>query len=666
MKCPVMNSDLSEGVLKILASHDDPVKTFFLKKELNELCYCTDDFENTLRELLSSDKIKYTNLGLKCSKLDIISIIIISDEITKKYFSGQSIKKLSKEFDMPCDLVESHILSVVGNPEIDEDLVLDYQKYKMTQKQFVALYEVNKETFRYLQLRYVPGKTNLKEILEDSSKTISFRERFNSLIRKSVESNGKIVELTPYGILSHILEINGSPMVDADLLQKYGQFLVEKELENYEYLAIDKNNVRTIADKENGIVYVKSSVLVYCPYSKKELLVLFDKLNLSKYNGMYICTQLIVRHNKELLDYYGISSDYELYCLMFKYRAYLVKYKMNFIRVPSISFGDANICRQMDEILEEFGRIPIIEFYRVYEERYGMTGSSLRATYNKRYRKYIVDGKYYDYKIPKLVEEQLDILRPAFTNTWYFVFDAKLKFETKFGKRDGDYYFNAYNLDALGYYFTADAVYSKNYSSLKLCIEDVLDKADCFKLDFCIQDTKALQPILAECKHSLDIVPISHDEYITLSKLNEIGITKHNMMSYSSNFLETQNKGKCFTLKYMRNIGYEHELEDFGFEDIFYQALLEANPEIKCSTINNMPVYLYGSQYSKGSALSSIISYAMDDEDSMDEYELSQKIVELFGVDLENELRTNDLFYYNQKTMKVYRDKDCFYVELRR
>ncbi len=659
-----MNSDLAHEIIRVLTSHVNPVKTFFLKKELCDQCICIDDFDDTLCELLRTDKIKYTSDGIKCSKADLKTAIQRSDDIVIKYFSGQSTDNLSKEYSMSNDAIKEHIVSSLGALEINDAASQDYQKYKMTQKQFLTLYDADKETFRYFQLIYDSGRRSLNEVLDDSSKTTSFRERFNSSIRKSVEIDGKIVELKPINILSYILETSHMPIGDKSLLQKYNQFLLDNNLETYEYLTIDRNYIKILTNKENGLVYINPTTLIYSPHSKKELLMLFSQLNLSDYNGMYIYTQLIVKRNKELLDQYGINY-YALYCLMYKYRAHLSKYKIQFVRIPSLMFGKADLHKQIEDTLKDLGTIPISEFYKIFEDKYGVSGNSLRSSYMKSYRKYIEGGKYC-YNMPRLSECQLNDLRPLFPNAWYSISDAKIKFETKLGKEGSNHYFNAYNLDALGYHMISNVIYLNKYTSISSCIEDSSCTTDYFKIEADPQDSKTISQLLNKLKNNLDAVPISCEEYITIKKLNELGITKQLMMSYASNFLSMQNKGKCFTLFHMRYLGYYHELEDFGFDDIYYQTLIEVNPDVKSSTISNVPVFLFENKYNKNTAISSIVDYAMGDENSIDVYDLSTKINELFGVDLENELKTSDLYYYNTKTMKVYRDRDVFYEELRR
>lgn len=350
---------------------------------------------------------------------------------------------------------------------------------------------------------------------------------------------------------------------------------------------------------------------------------------------------------------------------MYKYRAHLSKYKIQFVRIPSLMFGKADLHKQIEDTLKDLGTIPISEFYKIFEDKYGVSGNSLRSSYMKSYRKYIEGGKYC-YNMPRLSECQLNDLRPLFPNAWYSISDAKIKFETKLGKEGSNHYFNAYNLDALGYHMISNVIYLNKYTSISSCIEDSSCTTDYFKIEADPQDSKTISQLLNKLKNNLDAVPISCEEYITIKKLNELGITKQLMMSYASNFLSMQNKGKCFTLFHMRYLGYYHELEDFGFDDIYYQTLIEVNPDVKSSTISNVPVFLFENKYNKNTAISSIVDYAMGDENSIDVYDLSTKINELFGVDLENELKTSDLYYYNTKTMKVYRDRDVFYEELRR
>ncbi len=661
-----MNYDLARGIQQILSSRIDPTPTFFLKKQLVEKAYDIEDFSDTLYGLLSDGKIRYTSTGLEYIGLDLNTSIESSDDVVRGYLEGQKVVGSSEQTEIFCNPVKSHILEFLSD-DLNSIMIRDYQKYKMTQNQFISLYDSDKETYHYLQHRFIPGTGNLMDIKNNPDKTDSFLEKLNSLICKSVESNGEIVELSPVSIIMHVLEQNGAPMEDKELLSEYDLFLESNNLGEYTDLVIQKKNLRGIAEKENGIVYVATNTFAAFQFSKKELLDLFDMLNLSRYANLYVTSGLIYRHNLNHMKDFSISNDYELYYLMYKYKAYLKRYNITFVRVPSISFGELDIFKQIEDLLRECGRISMDDFYNLFEERYGMAKDSLRSSYMRHYRNYVVDGSYYDFNVLRLSPSQLDLLEPLFTRSWYPNVDAKSIFKDNLGA-GAQNYFNAYNLNELGYSCTKDVVYSNRYVSLKECIENALKGVDFFKIDPVLQDIKSIQPILKSCKRNLDVIPISSEEYITLRKLNEVGITKDLMRSYSDNFIENLEKGKCFTLQYMRYVGYEHELEDYGFEDVFYRTLIEANPYIRGSTIKKAHVYMYGDYYEKDSALMSIVDYALGGDNSMDEYDLSQRIYEIFGVDMEGELkltdRSSDMFYYNPKTLKVYRDKDCFYEEL--
>lgn len=660
-----MDHSLSEEILKILGYKENPFNTFFLKKKLQEHKFDISDFDNTLQNLLSRDKVKYTSSGLKIKRNDLKTLIAESDDIVKKYFLGDSIKELSKERGLSYVLVESQILSFLNDVEMNEAHIIDFQKYRMTSDQFTILYESDEETFRYLQLKYIPGKSNLIDIADDSSKTISFYERLNALITKSVVSNGKIIELTPISILSHLLEEHNHPITEKKLIKEYHNFLKDNSLTGLNHLSFGRNRLNSLYEKENNILYLGSSKLTFYPFLNKEISTLFEELNLSEYDGMYIHVQLIIKRNKELVKSYGIVDEHQLYFLLLKYRFYLYKYDAEFIKVPLISFGKADVYKQIDDLLAELGKILIKDFYLMFEERFGVPGQSLRSSHMQKYRKYVEDLEYYNYDTPKLNIEQLAQLDSVFEKNWYLITDAKSIFESKLGEQNCRKYFNAYNLDALGYNHTSEAIYLNKYRNLKLSIEDEIKNSDFLKLDSSIQNVNYVQSILNIFKRKLEIVPISSDEYITSNKLKSIGITKEGLNSYPSNFLVTQNKGKYFTLKYMRHVKYYHELEASGFEDIFYSALLESSPDLYYSKLINVPIFAYGDEYDKDDALESLASYVLGNEDSMDEYELSQKIFDIFGIDLENELRTSNSFYYNHKSMKIYRDKECFYEELR-
>ena len=187
-----------------------------------------------------------------------------------------------------------------------------------------------------------------------------------------------------------------------------------------------------------------------------------------------------------------------------------------------------------------------------------------------------------------------------------------------------------------------------------------------FKItDDMLKKYTTLRTLVNNKKKQLDLIPISNDEYLSSEFLKGIGLTKAILSSYATDILSTLNVGQYFTLNYLRFRNFSHEIDDYGFDDIFYRTLIESNPSISYGKLHNVQIFTYDTKYNKDEAIESMVAFALEEKNSMDEYELSSKIKEIYGVDISSELTSGKPFYYNERTMKVYRDKESFYEELR-
>lgn len=659
-----MDECLVHGIIAILSSQTNEINTFFLKKELERRSYDLSNFDEVLSEMLSLGQIKYTSLGLKLVRKQLTDVVPSCSSIVKGYFSGKSIKELAIDFQLSEESVGESILDEIGDVDIDEDLIRDFTTYKISQKQFILLYGSNRETYRYLQLKYKQGRRNILELQEDPEKTISFKEKFSSIVRKNILLDGEAIPINPVDILAHVLKSQSSPMGDETLLKKYNDIIENNNLSIFEQLSLDNSRLDSIVKKENGLVRTSPKDIALFPYDTKEIMSLIDLLNLEQYDGLYISSLLIFRNNAELMSKKSIYNEYELYSLLNKYRRHLKKFKITFVRVPSLSFGKADINRQIESLMYEMGRVPIPDFVKEFEARYGILASSLKSSYMKNYRKYVVDDAFYDINLPRLPSKSVNQLKEKLIDSWYRKEDAELVFRRVLGDDIALEYFNSYNLDAAGYTQTKEFIFKKKYDNFQQCFTSTIKNCDIFKLEPEMEETKYIPQLISRLKMNLNLIPISDCEYITIKKLNEIGITKDILESYSSSLVEKMNDGDYFTLHGIRDSGFEHQLDEYGFEDIFYQTLLNYNPSVSSSTINRVEVYCYGTTYSKESAVEFFVSCVLRNEDSMDIYEVMDLIQEHFGLVLDSELKNNPILYFNPHTLKIYRNKDVFYDEV--
>ena len=159
---------------------------------------------------------------------------------------------------------------------------------------------------------------------------------------------------------------------------------------------------------------------------------------------------------------------------------------------------------------------------------------------------------------------------------------------------------------------------------------------------------------------------MSEDQYISSKKLASVNITQDTIDDYVNQALECVGNQSYFTLKYLRNIGFEHYLEDKGFDDEFYENILSTSLLLKNSDICKHKVFTGSVKFSRNDAVVNMALKALGNDDCDYVDLLSERIELMYGMDLLSELkREHKPLKYCKYTEKVYRDDETYINEIR-
>ena len=135
---------------------------------------------------------------------------------------------------------------------------------------------------------------------------------------------------------------------------------------------------------------------------------------------------------------------------------------------------------------------------------------------------------------------------------------------------------------------------------------------------------------------------------------------------YVDNALTYLPDGTYFTLHYLHRKGFEHQLEDQGFDDTFYEGLLLNDTRISKSTLCKANVFVHGTIFSRNKAIVQMTINALEERDSEYLFEIANDIEEEYGIGLYSELKKEHKpLRYNKYTEKIYRNDDVFLEEAR-
>lgn len=137
-------------------------------------------------------------------------------------------------------------------------------------------------------------------------------------------------------------------------------------------------------------------------------------------------------------------------------------------------------------------------------------------------------------------------------------------------------------LTELGLKIHPPYVFDEKFKKIKDYFDlTVLNQAYFDITDEAIFQTEYFKRYLKNLEKSLSIVKVDDSSYITKTKMESAGLKKRVLESYQSAVLKaTENQG-YFTYDSMRRNGFSHDIQDYGFDSIFYESLLNQLPYLK-------------------------------------------------------------------------------------
>ncbi len=161
------------------------------------------------------------------------------------------------------------------------------------------------------------------------------------------------------------------------------------------------------------------------------------------------------------------------------------------------------------------------------------------------------------------------------------------------------------------------------------------------------------------------LLKIEENLYITNASLRNGGVTKENLMSYKDSVERFVEDGKFFTLRYIEDNGFYHELMDYGFEEIFYQSILMRPGRLKYLKIAKQVVFI---KSKLDVTVNDLMAYLLQDNQSITVEKLIERSQSLCQLDLDYDhaikLMKNTTYFYSEDLLKLYEDQEIYYKEI--
>ena len=669
-------TDLEGAILQQLTERDAPMLPFKLKRSIDPELLVSESYEDVVNSLIQRGLVDRTTEGIRLKKCKLKEMLKEAPETVTDYFTMEKDVFRKKYPDE-----EKTILTIQSfftiRPE-EDSLGTEYSKYKLSPKLFQDLYGIDETIYRYLEVMHPKGWMSPEELLDDAGKTDTFKRKLRANLYNTVEVGDSRIEVDNESIITYIVSKFAKPKSISEISRLCKDFVTKSGLKNASLCKMNIGDIKEYADREGTkLLRIDSTHVKYYPHDEKEVIQFLKDLELERYMDTYVAAQLIINNSPDMCKSMDLDDEQELYMLMSKYKSStpMKSAKAVLSSPPSICFGEATISDQIEGLLQETGRIEKTEFFKLYSERYGMKEQSIRAHMTK-YPQY-ANGSYFDMNLPEFPDYIIDYLKgqltaPIISNetaTRQFrraELNFKLDVADKDAKKHNDPYFNAKNLKKLGYKGTQGSIFRDKYQNVRECVESEYLSKDFITLDSELKDNVSFMRIFDEYVDNGMYYLIEDDQYISYSKLEAANVTKAMMEDYVEQASKRVDEKDYFTLEYLRNIGFEHPLEDKGFEDGFYENILSTSHILRSSDIGKHKVYTKSERFNRNDAIVNITLRTLGNDDSDYADLLSDRIRNLYGLNLLSELKKEHKpLKYCKYTEKIYRDDDTYISEIR-
>ena len=668
--------DLEEAILQQLSDKDASMLPFKLKRSLDPELLDKESYEDVVNSLIQRGLVDRTTEGIRLKKYKLREMLKEAPETVSDYFTMEKDAFREKYPDEEKTILTIQSFFVI-RPE--EDLFgAEYSRYKLSPKLFQDLYGIDETTYRYLEVMHPKGWMSPEELLDDTGKTDTFKRKLRANLYNTVEIGDSKIPVDNESIITFTVSKYAKPKSMSEISRLCKDFVTKNGLKNAPLCKMNIGDIKDYADREGSkLLRIDSTHVKYYPHDEKEVIQFLKDLKLEKYMDMYVAAQLIINNSTGLCKSMDLDDEQELYMLMSKYKSStpMKSAKAVLSSPPSICFGEATISDQIEGLLQETGRIEKTEFYRLYSERYGMKEQSIRAHMTK-YPQY-ANGSYFDMNLPEFPEYIIDYLRGQLTApliskevaTRQFrkaELNFKLDVNDKDTKKHNDPYFNAKNLGKLGYKGTQGSIFKNKYQNVRECVELEYLSKDFITLDSDLKDNASFMRIFDEYVDDGLYYLIEEGQYISYAKLENANVTKALMEDYVEQASMRVGEDDYFTLEYLRNTGFEHPLEDKGFENGFYENILSTSHILRNSDIVKHKVFTKSEKFNRNDAIVNITLRTLGNDDSDYVDLLSERIQDLYGLNLLSELKKEHKpLKYCKYTEKIYRDDDTYISEIR-
>ena len=626
--------------------------------EVLDLSILLENFLN--KKILKKEDSNYSLVKPRLKEeLDKIKDQNHKDIILKK-LTGRTLESIGSEYNVTRErirqIIQKEIKKFVITRE-EEKYKEIFETYNFDCDLFCEFFNVNDYVYYYLREKYKMGDTEPSELIDswnlDKRQLAILKRKYNLITYK-----GENIVVKKINILNAILKQSEKAMEYSEIMSEYNKII---EINNLDIDLISEADFRNIDSILNRSNYVLCDVGRYYRYYDIDALDEEDVNALQKMldvePGDY-SSEFFFNSNELLMKNIDIKNEYELHNLL---RKYIGNYngKITYSRMPDIFIDCDDKNAFVDNLIHELSPISLDEFVDYVYQNYGHKNNTFRALLVSNLSKYITNGQIIS-ECPEFTEEQMNILNEKLTEDIYSIITIKELLTDLFDVNDFKL-INNLNMSKLGYKLRGNYIMKSSISNLEGYLRNIILNSDYYEIKPEMKKIgSTFSSYLYKFIYNLDLFEIDNEKYITIKKLNELGISKENIKEFINEIEKVISDNEYFNLYTLDKDNFLTNLKQYNFPDCFYETIISAIPNVKTFTVKNNVVFIKtDEQATREKFINSFVT-----KNKIFVSEIKKDILTKYNIDLYEyyikEFIDKKKFYFDNSIDCVYKSKDYY------
>ena len=454
---------------------------------------------------------------------------------------------------------------------------------------FCKFYNEEPIIYFYLKEKYKSGIKEPSDMLEEmnlSNNQLSVLKRKYNLI----SYNNENIIVKRNNLLLAIIKKYNKLVEYSEIIEEYNAIIKQFSLD---IDPLSENDFRNIDSILNRMQCVLCSIGRYYRYynieslEESHILELHDMLKVEP--GDY-SAEFFFNNNSVLMKNIDIRNEYELHNLLRKI-INEEKDKIVFSRMPDIFIECNDKYEFVENLIHELSPISVDEFTEYVYQNYGHKINTFRALLMTYFNKYITNGVLMS-ECDEFTEEQIIIMKEKLIDDIYSITTIKELLTELFDVNDFKL-INNINMLKIGYKLRGNYIMKSSISSLEGYLRDFISNSDYYDIKPEMKKIgSTFSSYLYKFIYNLDLFKISDEKYITIKKLNELGITKEDIKHFIDEINKVIKDEEFFSLYTLDKNNFLSNLKRFDFPDCFYETIISTITDIKTVSIKNNTLFI--------------------------------------------------------------------------